>query len=55
MSKGCLKGVSGCLKVVLSVFQEYCVYISLGFLGSMILKGVLRVFKIFSEVSKKFH
>ena len=53
MSQRCLKGVSGCLKGVLSEFQVYRVYISFVFLGSIILKGVSTVFKIISEVSRK--
>ena len=55
MSQGCLNGVLGCLKGVPNAFQVFRVYISSVFLGSMILKGVLRVFKIFSEVSRKFN
>ena len=53
MSQRCLKCVPGCLKSVPSAFEVYCVYISLVFLGSMILKGVSRVSEIFSENSRK--
>ena len=61
MSQRCLKGVprvsyeclgvfKGCISSVLHVY--FIIFIVF---RPMILKGVSRVFEIFSEVSKKFH
>ena len=54
MSQGCLNGVLGCLKGVPNAFQVFRVYISLGFLGSMILKGVLRYLKLSVKFQENF-